>query len=120
MLEAAQEKAEAPMQRARGEAPHNSKRNRGHLPAHLPRVERVVELASTQCPCGCGEMVRVGKVEEGQEKVRGTVSPTTVRTAGRDPGAVPGAGHAPPQVRGKCHWFECSTERLPPLLTIRG
>ncbi len=58
VLEAAQEKAEAAMQRARGEEPRKPKRNRGHLPSHLPRVERVIEPASTQCPCGCGQMRR--------------------------------------------------------------
>ena len=33
----------------------------GHLPLHLPRIERVIETASTQCPCGCGEMARIGE-----------------------------------------------------------
>jgi len=73
VLEAAQEKAEAAMQRARGEAPRKPKRNRGHLPSHLPRVERVVEPASTlwsplerhwsgrQWRRGCGEMARIGE-----------------------------------------------------------
>lgn len=61
VLEAAQEKAEAAMQRARGEEPRSPKRNRGHLPFHLPRVERVIEPASTLCPCGCGEMARIGE-----------------------------------------------------------
>ena len=61
VLAAAQEKAEAAMQRARGEEPRKPKRNRGHLPAHLPRVERVVEPASTLCPCGCGEMAKIGE-----------------------------------------------------------
>ena len=36
-------------------------RNRGHLPPHLPRVERVIEPASTQCICGCGEMAKIGE-----------------------------------------------------------
>lgn len=36
-------------------------RNLGNLPKSLPRVERVVEPDSTQCPCGCGEMVRIGE-----------------------------------------------------------
>ncbi len=36
-------------------------RNIGHLPAHLPRIERVIEPESTQCPCGCGEMARIGE-----------------------------------------------------------
>jgi transposase len=61
VLEAAQEKAEAAMQRARGETPRKPKRNRGHLPPHLPRVERVIAPASTLCPCGCGEMARIGE-----------------------------------------------------------
>ncbi len=36
-------------------------RNIGHLPAHLPRSEEVIEPESTQCPCGCGEMERMGE-----------------------------------------------------------
>ena len=31
------------------------------FPAHLPRVERVIEPASLACPCGCGLMVRIGE-----------------------------------------------------------
>lgn len=31
------------------------------LPADLPRVERIVEPDSIQCPCGCGDMVRIGE-----------------------------------------------------------
>ena len=38
-----------------------SRRNKGHLPSHLERVERVIEPDSTLCPCGCGEMVKVGE-----------------------------------------------------------
>src|SRR5690554_3523435 len=34
VLEAAQEKTEAALQRARGETPRKPKRNRGHLPSH--------------------------------------------------------------------------------------
>ena len=37
------------------------RRNLGHLPEHLPRIERVIEPESTSCPCGCGEMVRIGE-----------------------------------------------------------
>ncbi len=36
-------------------------RNIGHLPEHLPRIEQVIEPESTVCPCGCGEMVRIGE-----------------------------------------------------------
>nr|UTN42822.1 transposase [Agrobacterium fabrum] len=31
------------------------------LPEHLPRVERVIEPDSIVCPCGCGNMVRIGE-----------------------------------------------------------
>ena len=30
------------------------------LPANLPRVEHVIEPLSIVCPCGCGDMVRIG------------------------------------------------------------
>ena len=36
-------------------------RNLGHLPEHLPRFEQVIEPESTHCPCGCGEVVRIGE-----------------------------------------------------------
>lgn len=39
----------------------SAKRNKGNLPAHLERVEDVIEPDSTHCPCGCGEMVKVGE-----------------------------------------------------------
>lgn len=61
ILDAAQEKAEAVIngKTARADRPRAS--NRGQLPAHLPRVERVIEPASTACPCGCGPMTRIGE-----------------------------------------------------------
>jgi len=31
------------------------------LPEHLPRIERVIEPDSIVCPCGCGDMVRIGE-----------------------------------------------------------
>ena len=36
-------------------------RNLGHLPDSLPRIERVIEPESILCPCGCGEMARIGE-----------------------------------------------------------
>ena len=36
-------------------------RNLGHLPEHLPRTEQVIEPESTLCPCGCGEMAKIGE-----------------------------------------------------------
>ena len=38
-----------------------AERNVGHLPEHLERIEQVIEPESTLCPCGCGEMVKIGE-----------------------------------------------------------
>jgi len=38
-----------------------AKRNRGNLPETLPRIEQVVEPASLMCPCGCGQMHKIGE-----------------------------------------------------------
>ena len=37
------------------------KRKARALPEGLPRVERVIEPESITCPCGCGDMVRIGE-----------------------------------------------------------
>jgi transposase len=42
-------------------APSTAKRNIGRLPSELPRIEKIIEPASTLCPCGCGQMVRIGE-----------------------------------------------------------
>ncbi len=74
MLEAAQEKAEAALRGTGAQTNRKPKRNRGHLPPHLPLVERMIEPASTQwlpMEChwserqwrrGCGEMTKIGEV----------------------------------------------------------
>lgn len=41
-------------------APRKERKARA-LPEHLPRVERVIEPESIVCPCGCGNMVRIGE-----------------------------------------------------------
>ena len=61
VLNAAQEKAAAIIKGKSDDAARTSNRNRGQLPAHLPRVERIIEPKSTLCPCGCGEMARIGE-----------------------------------------------------------
>lgn len=61
ILEAAQERARRAL---KGNSPAERSprnRNRGHLPKHLPRIERVIEPESTLCPCGCGVMARIGE-----------------------------------------------------------
>ena len=41
-------------------APRKQRKARA-LPESLPRVERIVEPESIACPCGCGDMVRIGE-----------------------------------------------------------
>lgn len=36
-------------------------RNLGHLPAHLPRIERVVDIAEKHCPCCGGDLHPIGE-----------------------------------------------------------
>ena len=44
-----------------GKAAPRKERKVRALPEHLPRVERVIEPESIVCPCGCGNMVRIGE-----------------------------------------------------------
>src|SRR5881397_2464181 len=61
ILDAAQEKAAALIKGKSDGAARPPNRNRGQLPAHLPRVERIIEPKSTLCTCGCGEMAKIGE-----------------------------------------------------------
>lgn len=61
VLDAAQEKAERVLKGKRDSTSRSEQRNRGRLPPHLERVERVIEPKSTRCPCGCGEMAKIGE-----------------------------------------------------------
>lgn len=61
VLEAAWQKARRALKGAGPTESRPSNRNRGHLPKHLPRIERVIEPASTLCLCGCGEMAKIGE-----------------------------------------------------------
>ncbi len=58
--EAEKDDADAPSGSS-GKPKRKAKRNLGHLPKSLPRIEQTIEPDSTQCPCGCGEMVRIGE-----------------------------------------------------------
>jgi transposase len=55
---AGQDAADAALKRARGQ---RRRANRGALPKHLPRVERVIEPESLDCPCCGGGLHRVGE-----------------------------------------------------------
>ncbi len=56
VLQAAQERARQALKAGMDDQERSPRRNRGHLPKHLPRIERVIEPETTHCPCGCGEM----------------------------------------------------------------
>ena len=45
----------------RGKRRAKPKRNRGHLPKHLPRIERIIEPEEKPCPCCAGEMHVIGE-----------------------------------------------------------
>ena len=59
-VEAAEVEAHAtPSAPRRKRAPVN--RNLGNLPRDLPRIEEIIEPESLECPCGCGQMHRIGE-----------------------------------------------------------
>lgn len=64
-LEVAVSEAEEQQTRLKQDLPEKKaaapKRNLGNLPRDLPRIETIIEPDSTLCPCGCGEMVRIGE-----------------------------------------------------------
>ncbi len=96
VLEAAQEKARRALKGRPTDDTRTVNRNRGRLPAHLPRIERVIEPESTLCPCGCGELTKIGEdVSERLDPPRAD-SPPGRRQIPVDPGAAPGAGDPPP------------------------
>lgn len=52
----------APMMQQAGRGKRaTAKRNIGNLPDRLPRIEEVIEPDSLDCPCGCGEMHKIGE-----------------------------------------------------------
>ena len=60
MLE--QASAEAAKATQKGpKTPKPRQSSKGNLPEHLPREETIIEPETTACPCGCGEMERIGE-----------------------------------------------------------
>ena len=101
VLNAAQEKAAAIIKGKSDDAARTSNRNRGQLPAHLPRVERIIEPKSTLCPW----LRRDGEDRRGCE-----------RAAGRDPSAIARACDASSEIRlpslfGSCGAGACTRAR---------
>src|SRR3954464_13551505 len=55
----AESEAKAPVERQKHVARRRT--NRGSLPAHLPRIETLVDIASKVCPCCAGTLHRIGE-----------------------------------------------------------
>lgn len=72
-LATAEAESEAKTGRARGDRPR--KTNRGSLPAHLERIEQVVNVEDKACPCCGGALHQIG--EDVSERL--DVVPTTFR-----------------------------------------
>ena len=61
-IEVAQSEAEEQSNTIALTAPRKpAQRNLGNLPDHLERIEVAIEPDSIVCPCGCGDMVRIGE-----------------------------------------------------------
>src|SRR5680860_736837 len=64
-IEVAQSEAEAQSDTIEMTKPRkkrkSAQRNLGNLPDHLERIEVVIEPDSIVCPCGCGDMIRIGE-----------------------------------------------------------
>ena len=59
-IEAVEERLAASETDPEKKAPRKTRKARA-LPQSLPRVERVIEPESIACPCGCGDMVKIGE-----------------------------------------------------------
>jgi transposase len=59
-IAAVEEKIDASASDPEKQAPRKPRKARA-LPEGLPHVERVIEPDSIACPCGCGDMVRIGE-----------------------------------------------------------
>ena len=78
----AESEAAAPAERSARAA--RRRMNRGSLPAHLPRIEMVVDIEDHTCPCCRNALHRIGEDRQ--------------RAARHRAGAVPRAGGAPAQI----------------------
>ncbi len=92
-------------------APRKERKARA-LPEHLPRVERVIEPESIVCPCGCGNMVRIG--EDRTERLDRIPARYEVIVTIRPKYACPKGRTGVVQARAPAHLLEASwpTEAL--------
>jgi len=92
-------------------APRRKRKARA-LPENLPRVERVIEPDSILCPCGCGDMVRIG--EDKTERLDYIPASYQVIVTIRPKYACPKARAGVVQAKAPAHLLESSwpTEAL--------
>ena len=95
-----------------GKAVPRKERKARALPEHLPRVERVIEPESIVCPCGCGNMVRIG--EDRTERLDRIPARYEVIVTIRPKYACPKGRTGVVQARAPAHLLEgsCPTEAL--------
>jgi hypothetical protein len=74
-----------------------AKRNRGALPAHLPRIELIVDVEDKSCPCCGGTMHVIG--EDRAEMLDYVPAQLRVRVIRRPRGACPCEGGGLPGLR---------------------
>jgi len=68
------------------------------LPETLPRVEHLIEPGSIVCPCGCGNMVRIGEDRTERLDPPRANSPPDCSLILVDPGALSGDPHGAPPI----------------------
>ena len=86
----ATEEHDAAVEERTGKRPARASRGPRNLPKDLPREERVIEPEDLTCPCGCGQMVRIGEdraerldVSPAQFRVLVTIRPRYACPKGR-------------------------------------
>jgi len=110
-IAAVEEKKAASTTDPEKKAPRRKRKARA-LPENLPRVERVIEPDSILCPCGCGDMVRIG--EDKTERLDYIPASYQVIVTIRPKYACPKARAGVVQAKAPAHLLESSwpTEAL--------
>jgi len=86
-------------------SPRKPRKSRA-LPENLPRIERVIEPETIACPCGCGDMVRIG--EDRSERIDVVPAQYRVIVTIRPKYACPKGRAGVAQARAPAHLLEGS------------
>jgi transposase len=86
-------------------SPRKPRKSRA-LPENLPRIERVIEPETIACPCGCGDMVRIG--EDRSERIDVVPAQYRVIITIRPKYACPKGRAGVAQARAPAHLLEGS------------